>query len=71
MDLRQQLKDSGLRQRDVAERLGVSEATVSKWLSRKQAVPSSMVLPLAAALGISGEALLVAVSSPLRPAEAA
>lgn len=64
MDLRQQLKASGVRQRDVAERLGVSEATVSKWLSRKQAVPASMVMPLASALGLSGEAVLAAVTAP-------
>jgi len=71
MDLRQQLKASGVRQRDVAELLGVSEATVSKWLSRKQSVPAAMVLPLARVLGLSGEDVLAAVTTPARTAEAA
>ncbi|MBR0649533.1 helix-turn-helix transcriptional regulator [Roseomonas terrae] len=59
---RQQLRDKGIRQADIAARLGVSEATVSKWLARKQAVPVSAVLPLADILGVEPSKLLAALS---------
>jgi transcriptional regulator with XRE-family HTH domain len=64
MSLRKHLRDKGLRQRDVAQQLGVSEPTVSKWLSGKQIVPGNMVLPLAGAMQMDPEALLRSISWP-------
>jgi len=45
----------------VAVRLGVSEATVSKWLGRKQAIPTQAVLPLAEMLGMDAADVLRAI----------
>lgn len=54
----------GLRQRAVAEALGVSEPTVSKWTNRAADIPTRHIGPLAELLGVTGEAVLaVAVAS--------
>lgn len=58
MDLRHHLRKCRVRQRQLAARLAVSEATVSKWLTGKQAIPATSIRPLAAALGISTDDLL-------------
>lgn len=52
------MRDRGLRQNEVAEALGVSEPTVSRWVNRGQDVPSRHIRPLADLLGVSPETVL-------------
>lgn len=47
MDLKSAATSAGLTGRQIAERLGVTPATVSRWLSRKVIVPSECVRDLA------------------------
>jgi DNA-binding transcriptional regulator YdaS (Cro superfamily) len=49
-DLRAALRSSGLKQRAVADALGVSEPTVSIWASSR--IPAERVRPLAALLRV-------------------
>jgi transcriptional regulator with XRE-family HTH domain len=60
MDLKQAIRDKGLRQRDIAATLGVSEPTMSRWINRSADVSPRMVRPLADALGLSVEDILPA-----------
>ena len=55
MDLKQTIREKGLRQRDIAGALGVSEATMSKWVNRDTPIPMGMIRPLAAAIGVTLE----------------
>lgn len=70
MALRDHLRQRRIRQREIARKLGVSDATVSKWLSGKLDVPSSKVLPLAEAAQMEPGDLLRALAAGA-PAEAA
>lgn len=47
MDLKQRIRDRGLKQREVAARLGASESAVSLWLSRSADIPTRFIQPLA------------------------
>ncbi len=51
-------KAQGLTQRELAERLGISEKTVSKWETGKGLPDAGLMLPLAKALDISVNELL-------------
>lgn len=54
-DLKQILRDRGIRQKAVAERLGVSEATVSQWLGEQGRVPAEQARAIADKFGIEPE----------------
>ena len=58
MDLKQTIREKKLRQCDIAEQLGVSQPTMSRWIHRGTDVPTKMVRPLADALGVSVEDVL-------------
>jgi transcriptional regulator with XRE-family HTH domain len=58
MDLKQRAKDRGLKQKEIAADLGVSEGTISKWLNRDAVIPTAYLRPLAEALETPIEALL-------------
>lgn len=51
-DIKATLRDRGLRQKDVARHLSVSEATVCLWLSGQQRVPAERAKALAEMLGV-------------------
>lgn len=71
LSLRKIAKGRGLRQKDIADRLGMSEGTVSKWFNRSATIPTQFIGPLAEMLGIErSEVLDVAVVLP-RPEEPA
>jgi transcriptional regulator with XRE-family HTH domain len=65
--LKQLREKAGLNQSQLAERLGVDQASVSRW-ERGQGEPGvSMVKPLAAILGVSAESLInVPAAKPAR-----
>jgi transcriptional regulator with XRE-family HTH domain len=56
--LKELIKTQGLLQRDIARRLLVSDATVSKWVSGKHPVPLSKIRKLAEELNVSVDALI-------------
>ena len=53
MRLQELIRKSGLKQRDVAGALGMSEPTISRWATGATNVPSHMIRPLAEVLGVS------------------
>ena len=57
-DLRQFVRARGVRQADIAAALNISEGTISKWLTRRHAVPSWALRPLSDLLGVTVEELL-------------
>lgn len=61
MDIRTHLRAKCLTQRDIAQRLNVSDATVCKWLSRKHPVPIRLLKPLAGFIGVKVDVLLAAL----------
>lgn len=62
--LKQMMDGRGLRQRAVAEALGVSEPTVSKWVNRGADIPSRHIVALADLLGVAAQDVLaVALAS--------
>ena len=63
MDLKQRVKDRGLKQKGIATDLGVSEGTISKWLNREAVVPTSYLRPLSELLKVPLEELLPAARS--------
>jgi len=69
--LRDLFKASGLKQRDVAQALGVCEATVSKWNSGQQSVPSKHVEQLATLTSIEPGHILAVLRRAAQPASAA
>lgn len=65
LSLRKIAKGRGLRQKDVAERLAMSEATVSKWFNRGATIPTQFIAPLAEMLGLEpADVLSVAIMLP-------
>jgi transcriptional regulator with XRE-family HTH domain len=61
--LKQILKDRGLRQKAVAERLGVTTPVFCRWANRQIDIPSKYVARLAEEIGVStDDVLAVAVS---------
>ena len=65
ISLRKVAKDKGLRQKDVAASLGMSDATVSNWFNRAATIPTQFIGPIAEVLGLEpGEVLAVAVALP-------
>lgn len=63
--LRRLMRERGLSQIDLHKRLGVTEATVSRWLSRRQGMPLSTLQRICDALAVPLSAILV----PGAPAE--
>lgn len=68
--LRELFRAKGVRQRDMAKALGVSEPTMSCWASRQRPIPASALLPLAEALDVPVTDI-IAVSIPLAAQDAA
>ena len=58
--IRNTRKEIGLTQRELAEKLGVSDKTISKWETGNGLPDADNMLPLCAALGISVNELLSA-----------
>lgn len=56
--LREILKSNGMRQKDLADSLHVSESTVQKWIVNKNAVPADRIPDLSQILNISPLVLL-------------
>jgi transcriptional regulator with XRE-family HTH domain len=56
--LRARIKTSGHNQRSIAEKLEVSEPTVSKWLSGKQAMTVEQFCEIAALIGAEPEEVI-------------
>lgn len=52
MDLKQHAKSRGLKQKQIAVDLGVSEGTISKWINREATVPTVYLRRFADVLGI-------------------
>lgn len=66
-DLRSMIRAKGVRQRDIADALGVSEPTISRWADRRGAIPVGMVLPLAALLDVTAEDVLAVAAAASKP----
>lgn len=64
--LRRYWTQTGLSQKEFGERLGVSESTISNWLSGKQAPDLHRLVAIATVLGVSTDELLQMASSELR-----
>lgn len=62
------VEQSPLRQREIAERLGVREATVSDWMAGRTAPNLDQLLRLPVILDVSGHWLLTG-AEPMRPVE--
>jgi DNA-binding transcriptional regulator YdaS (Cro superfamily) len=68
MDLRDKLKANGYRQRDLAQRLGVSESNVSRWFAwvvdKRQGtpIPSEALAVISEMTGVEPEVLVAAVA---------
>ncbi len=68
MDLRDKLKANGYRQRDLAQRLGVSESNVSRWFAwvadKRQGtpIPSEALAVISEMTGVEPETLVAAVA---------
>ena len=60
MDLKKHRKDLGLKNKVLAAEMGVSEATMSKWINRAMVVPTQYLRPLSDALHVPIEELLPA-----------
>lgn len=58
--LRSLVDERGLRQDWLAEQLGVSEASMSKWLRGVARLPITQVKPLADVFGVSAEMIVIA-----------
>lgn len=58
MDLKQRVKERGLKQREIAEELGVSQGTLSKWVNREAVIPTSYLRPLSVLLDVAVDDLL-------------
>ena len=52
MDLKHHSKSKGIKQREIAERIGVTEAAVSLWFSRQVDIPVRHIQPLASLLDL-------------------
>jgi len=52
MDLKQRARERGIKQKDLADRHGVSEGTMSKWLNGDVTVPTKHLRLLAQQLDI-------------------
>jgi len=62
------VEQSKLRQREIAERLGVREATVSDWMTGRTAPNVDQLVRLPGILNVSGHWLLTG-AGPMRPVE--
>lgn len=71
MDLRLYLKSAGMKQRDLAQRIGVSEAALSKVLSGKQTMTAAVALSIAEALKVDPGVVLRASLAQPQPEQAA
>lgn len=56
-------REAGLTQRDLAARLGVHEHTVARWEAGRARVFAEYVRPLATAVGITPEEILMALEN--------
>ena len=53
MDIKALLRDRGLKQRDLARALGVSEGRVSQWVAGNERIPAERAPAFAEALGLA------------------
>ncbi|WP_088364652.1 MULTISPECIES: helix-turn-helix transcriptional regulator [Acetobacter] len=58
MSLRAILKERGVTQAQLASQMGVSEPTISRWISRKALIPARMLRAVSQVLGVSLEELI-------------
>lgn len=63
MDIKARLRERGIRQKEIADRLDVSEPTVSKWVNGHAVIPTQYLRPMADALAVSVDVLLPAPSN--------
>lgn len=76
MDLQSALKERGHRQRDLAQRLGVPESTVSRWMAWARdrdtgiPIPAEALAAVAEMTGIEPAQLLLALARPAPQPEA-
>lgn len=60
------LRDRGLRQKELADALDVSEPSVSRWANRDADIPSRYIQPIADFLDVpSTDVLAVAIARPV------
>lgn len=72
MNLKDAAKKAGIKQCDIAQKLGVSEPAVSLWFSRQATIPTRCIAPLAGLLSMPvGDVLAVAEALPKPKGEAA
>ncbi|MFS8367802.1 MULTISPECIES: helix-turn-helix domain-containing protein, partial [Acetobacter] len=58
MSLKAILKERGITQAQLASQMGVSEPTVSRWISGKALIPTQMLRAVSQALDVSLEKLV-------------
>ena len=64
-NLQSLLQDRGLRQKDLADALGVSDPSVSRWATRASDIPVRFIEPIATLLGVPvAEVLALALALP-------
>ena len=64
------LRDRGLKQRDLADALGVSEPSVSRWANRDADIPAKHIQAIADFLGVPAvDVLAVAIAVPAAAAQ--
>lgn len=71
MNLKDACREKNLRQRDIAESLGVSEPTISKWFQRQADIPVRYIKPLAVLLGVEPSVILAQAVAPRETDEVA
>jgi transcriptional regulator with XRE-family HTH domain len=52
------LRDRGVRQKELADALGVSEPSVSRWATRAADIPARYIGPIAQRLGVPADRVL-------------
>lgn len=65
-NIRRTLNQRGLKQKDLAERLGTTEAVVSKWLNQVSAPELDTIGEIATALGIKYRDLFLDPTEPIK-----
>lgn len=65
------MKSHGRRQSELADRLGVSEPSVSRWARRDADIPARYIQPIADFLGVPASDVLAVAVAITQPEEAA
>lgn len=71
MSLKALIAESGLKQKFVAQRMGVAEGTVTRWIGDSSRIPQHVRPRLAAVLGVPPEAIGACCLAAARAAAAA